>query len=148
MRKSAFVLLSFFVFAWLLELVAPMPAYSTACPVGYTGICATWYGKNFIGRTTASGVKYAEDLVAFAHKCRPFGQIIRVTNLLNGRSVEGPVLDDGPHPDMLGNEKPITLDLTKRAAEIVGMIEQGVVPIDIRTIYTPNNAKVRCPRTT
>lgn len=144
MRISAKVLFSFFVFAMLIELIGPVPAFSTACPEGYRGVCASYYAGSFIGRTMANGERYHHNTYAVAHRCRPFGQKLRITNLKNGRSVVVVVKDRGPFPEMLGNKKPIAFDLTLEPARDLGMTRDGVVPIDVVTLYTPRYAKYPC----
>lgn len=148
MRISAAVLFSFFLLAVLIELIGPVPAYATACPEGYRGICASYYAGSFIGRKMANGERYNHDTYAVAHRCRPFGQKVRITNLRNGRSVIVEVKDRGPYPEMLGNRKPIAFDLTLRAARDLGMTHDGVVPIDVVTIETPRGAKYPCKKNT
>ncbi|MEK7660389.1 MAG: septal ring lytic transglycosylase RlpA family protein [Patescibacteria group bacterium] len=144
MRKSAIVLFSFFFFAWLLDLRDSVPAYAHSCQVGYRGVCASYYDGNFIGRTMANGERYHTDTYAVAHRCRPFGQMVQITNLRNGKSVVVEVKDRGPYPEMLGNKKPIAYDLTLQPAKDLGMTKDGVVPIDVVTLYTPRNAKYPC----
>ena len=58
-----------------------------------------------------------------AHPNYPFGTLLRVTNLANGRSVEVRVLDRGPArgPQAEG----VILDVSQRAAERLGFIRQG-----------------------
>ena len=57
---------------------------------------ATFYGKEFHGRTTASGTRYDMQQLVAAHPSYPFGTLLRVTNLTNGRSVRVRVVDRGP----------------------------------------------------
>ena len=60
-----------------------------------TGI-ASWYGKKFHGRTTANGEKYNMYGRTGAHKTLPFGTVVRVTNLGNGRTADVRINDRGP----------------------------------------------------
>lgn len=60
-----------------------------------------------------------------AHKELPFGTIVRVTNLRNGRSVDVRINDRGPF--VRGR----IVDLSRGAARRVGMIDDGVVPVEV-----------------
>jgi rare lipoprotein A len=47
---------------------------------------ASYYGKEFHGKTTASGIRFDMNAMVAAHPNYPFGTLLRVTNLANGRS--------------------------------------------------------------
>jgi rare lipoprotein A len=56
-------------------------------------------GDGYHGRRTASGETfntYARDPFTVAHKTRPFGSVVTITNLGNGRSIRAVVNDRGP----------------------------------------------------
>jgi rare lipoprotein A len=57
---------------------------------------ASWYGKDFQGKLTASGEPYDMFDLTCAHMTLPLGTYIRVTNLRNGRAVVVRVNDRGP----------------------------------------------------
>ncbi len=57
---------------------------------------ASWYGRAHHGRTTASGEPFDMHALTAAHRTLPFGTMILVTNLENGRSVVLTVNDRGP----------------------------------------------------
>src|SRR5262245_45921374 len=57
---------------------------------------ASYYGQEFHGKTTASGVRFDTNAMVAAHPSYPFGTLVRVTNLANGRSVRVRVQDRGP----------------------------------------------------
>ena len=89
---------------------------------------ASWYGPGFHGRRTASGEIYNQNALTAAHKSLPFGTRVRVTNLNNGRSVIVKVNDDGPHiPGRV-------IDLSKGAAERIGMLSSGVAPVRLEVL--------------
>ena len=50
---------------------------------------ATYYGKEFDGKKTASGARFDANALVAAHPTYPFGTIVRVTNLGNGRLTSG-----------------------------------------------------------
>ena|SRR2546426_10137643 len=57
---------------------------------------ASWYGRDFHGRTTASGEPYNMYDFTAAHPTLPIGSWVRVTNLRNGRAVTVRINDRGP----------------------------------------------------
>jgi rare lipoprotein A len=60
-----------------------------------TGL-ASWYGVGFHGRETANGEVFNRDSVTVAHPTLPLPSYVRVTNVLNGRSIIARVNDRGP----------------------------------------------------
>ena len=86
---------------------------------------ASWYGGKFHGRTTASGEKYNQNDYTAAHKTLPFGTVVVVKNLKNGRDVIVQITDRGPF--VAGR----VIDVSRRAAEQLNMIESGVAPVDV-----------------
>lgn len=104
----------------------------TAAPRGaYTqkGL-GSYYANKFAGRSTASGTTYRPNEMTAAHNTLPFGTLIRVTNTRNGRSVEVTVTDRGPHT------KGYIVDVSRRAAVQLDIIEAGVVPVVV-TVLKP-----------
>jgi rare lipoprotein A (peptidoglycan hydrolase) len=89
---------------------------------------ASWYGPGFHGRKTANGEVYDQNLLTAAHRHLPFGTVAKVTNLENGREVLVRINDRGPFVN--GRE----IDLSYRAAQALGMVEDGVVPVRIDLI--------------
>jgi rare lipoprotein A len=67
-----------------------------------------------------------------AHRTLPFGSVLRVTNLNNGRDVEVRVIDRGP---FVGNR---VLDLARAAAVALDMLGTGTAPVRIELISGPN----------
>ncbi|NOY64133.1 MAG: septal ring lytic transglycosylase RlpA family protein [Nitrospirae bacterium] len=95
-------------------------------PEGKTTMVASWYGKKFHGRPTASGEIFNMYGHTAAHKSLPFGTLLRVTNPANGRSVVVKINDRGPF--VKGRD----LDLSYGAAKQLGLIQKGtsVVYVD------------------
>ena len=60
-----------------------------------TGL-ASWYGAGFNGRETANGEVFNRESVTVAHPTLPLPSYVRVTNVLNGRSIIARVNDRGP----------------------------------------------------
>jgi rare lipoprotein A len=81
---------------------------------------ASWYGKRFNGKKTASGEKYNMFQFTAAHPELPLGSVVRVTNLRNGRWVVVRINDRGPVPDSR------IIDLSYGAAQVLGLRDDGV----------------------
>jgi len=86
---------------------------------------ASWYGKGFHGRKTASGVPFNQNAMMAAHKTLPFGTILRVTNLSNNRSCYVEVTDRGPY--IKGRE----IDLSRAAANELGFKHAGTAHVSM-----------------
>ena len=88
----------------------------------------SYYADKFAGRPTASGVPYRPNAFTAAHNPLPFGTRIEVTNQRNGRKVQVTVNDRGPHV------KGRIVDVSKKAARQLDLIEAGVVPVQVRVL--------------
>ncbi len=101
-----------------------------------TGI-ASWYGKLFHGKKTASGETYDMYSMTAAHTVLPLPSYVKVTNVENGRSVIVRVNDRGPFK----HEREI--DLSYAAAHKLRLIEKGSGLVEVEAIdptqYTPPN---------
>lgn len=89
---------------------------------------ASWYGRKFHGRTTASGERYDMNALTAAHRSLPFGTRVEVLNLRNGRAVVVRINDRGPFVD--GR----IVDVSREAARALDMVEAGVVPVRLRVL--------------
>lgn len=89
---------------------------------------ASYYGPQFAGRTMANGRRFDPGSTSVAHRTLPFGTTVLVRNLENGRAVTATVEDRGPF--VRGR----IIDLSPRLAERLGMIVQGVVPVEVTPI--------------
>lgn len=87
---------------------------------------ASFYADKFIGRKTASGTVFRQNRMTAAHKALPFGTKIKVINLSNGRKVKVRINDRGPFVE--GR----IIDLTKKAAKRLNMVNAGVVNVEIK----------------
>ena len=83
--------------------------------VGHVTVTASYYGKEFAGRSTASGEKFNPSGMTAAHRAFPFGTRVRVTHSRNGRSVIVRINDRGPFI------KGRSIDLSAGAAAAIGM---------------------------
>jgi rare lipoprotein A len=89
---------------------------------------ASWYGRPYHGRQTASGQIYNMHNFTAAHRNLPFGSRIRVTNLRNGRSVLLTVNDRGPF--IRGR----IVDVSYRAARALNFVRAGLVPVRLERL--------------
>lgn len=89
---------------------------------------ASWYGKAFHGRTTASGERYDMHAPTAAHKSLPFGTRVRVTNLDNGKHTVVRINDRGPFV------KGRIIDLSYGAAKKIEMLQAGVVRVKLEIL--------------
>ncbi|MGB9594687.1 MAG: septal ring lytic transglycosylase RlpA family protein [Candidatus Poribacteria bacterium] len=89
---------------------------------------ASWYNNSFHGSKTASGEKYDKDDFTAAHRALPYGTIVKVTNIKNGRSVYVRINDRGPHK---ASRK---IDMSYAAAKKIGMINDGIARVRLEVI--------------
>jgi len=121
LKKHIFLL--FLVFIFVSRAVAQDGTTKTE-----TGL-ASYYADKFNGRRTASGEVFYQDSLTAAHKTLPFGSIIRVTNLVNGKSVVVRVNDRG----MKGTKR--IVDLSKAAAREIGIVAAGIAKVRVEIIH-------------
>lgn len=87
---------------------------------------ASYYGRQFHGKKTASGEIFNMYAMTAAHRTLPFGTIVEVENLKNGRKILVKINDRGPFvPGRI-------LDLSKGAAEKLGMLVDGSALVALR----------------
>ncbi|MCB9091212.1 MAG: septal ring lytic transglycosylase RlpA family protein [Halobacteriovoraceae bacterium] len=80
---------------------------------------ASWYGPGFQGKKTASGQIFNMNAMTAAHKDLPFGTQVKVTSKKTGKSVIVKINDRGPF--ISGR----IIDLSKKAAQILGILHKG-----------------------
>lgn len=156
-RPSATALLTMPTYDWLGDLAAPTPTTTTLLrespsrnhtpPVSHSyeanghryGVfasargyvrqgLATWYGKDFHGKATASGETYDMHALSAAHRSLPLDSCLLVVNKENNRRVVVKVNDRGPF------SQPFFLDLSYEAARRLQMVEQGTALVEARAI--------------
>lgn len=89
---------------------------------------ASWYGKYFQGRETASGEPYNMFQFTAAHRQLPLGSWVKVTNLKNNRWVIVRINDRGPVPPNR------IIDLSYGAAQILGLRPMGVAKVRLELL--------------
>ena len=93
-----------------------------------TNAVASWYGWDFHGRQTANGEIYNMYESTAAHKTLPFGTVVRVTNLSNGRQTVVRINDRGPF--VRGRD----IDLSYGTARELGMLDSGVEKVRLEIL--------------
>jgi rare lipoprotein A (peptidoglycan hydrolase) len=86
---------------------------------------ASWYGKAFQGRRTASGERFDMNELTAAHKTLPLGSVVQVRNPLNGKTVDVTINDRGPYV------KGRIIDLSYRAALALGIVKAGKESVEV-----------------
>ena len=115
-------------------------ASNTVRRFSQTGV-ASWYGRQFHGRKTASGETFDMNGLTAAHRSLPLNCYIRVTNKNNGKSVIVKVNDRGPFH---GNR---VIDLSYGAAKQLGIVQKGSDQVKIELISS-NSSKPKARKTT
>lgn len=95
---------------------------------------ASWYGPKFHGKQTANTEIFNELAYTAAHKTLPFGTMLRVKNPRNGKHIIVRINDRGPYID--GRD----IDLSKGAAIALGMVEKGVVRVEVEKLVPQYSA--------
>src|SRR5215475_5375983 len=88
---------------------------------------ASYYGKGFHGRKAADGDRFSQNEMTAAHRHLPLGTKVMVENRATGEQVEVKITDRGPYADT----KRRIIDLSKAAADSIGLVEAGVAPVRI-----------------
>jgi rare lipoprotein A len=89
---------------------------------------ASYYGKQYHGRKTASGERFNMRELTAAHRTLPFGTNVKVTNLANDRSVVVRVNDRGPF------KRDRILDVSLEAARRLQMVGAGIARVRIEPL--------------
>ena len=89
---------------------------------------ASWYGHPYHGRAAANGEIYDMEKLTAAHRTLPFGTMVRVTNLSNGKTVDVRIIDRGPF--VAGR----IIDLSHAAAERLGIYGKGTARVRVKYI--------------
>ncbi len=89
---------------------------------------ASWYGGKFHGRLTASGTVYDMHTSTAAHKTLPFGTVVEVIAADDSAKTVVCITDRGPY--IRGR----VIDLSRAAAEELGVGSRGVVPVKLRVV--------------
>jgi len=89
---------------------------------------ASYYADRMHGRATASGETYNKKLYTAAHATLPFGTTLLVRNIKNDRTVVVRV------NDRKANSRQNIIDLSRAAAEAIGMVRDGTAPVQLEEV--------------
>jgi rare lipoprotein A len=111
--------------------LAQARAPATSAPAATTPHASTgkgaYYGKKFHGRKTASGEPFDMNKLTAASNDHPFGTMLKVTNVANGKSVEVRVNDRHSGGDRI-------IDLSYAAAQQIGMVKAGLAEVKVEVM--------------
>ena len=99
--------------------------------VGYAG----WYGEELQGNRTANGETFVPSAITAAHQTLPLPSYVEVTALDTGRTILVRVNDRGP----FANDR--IIDLSRGAAEQLGVIGDGAVAVRVRRVSPPDQER-------
>ncbi len=97
---------------------------------------ASWYGPNFHGRETSNKEIFDMYKLSAAHKTLPLPSWVEVTHLESGKSIILRVNDRGPFKE--GR----IIDLSYKAAKVLGVAKAGVAEVEVRTLQGPSDTAV------
>ncbi len=100
---------------------------------------ASYYSKKWTGRRTASGEPLHHDSMTCAHKTMPFGTLLKVKNVSNGKEVIVRVNDRGPY------RKGRIVDLSWGAAKEIGMLAAGITAVELEVYEPPKRIEIWKP---
>lgn len=110
----------------LAEEAAPAPSAPQETIVGRGS--ASYYAAKFDGRRTANGERFDNGAMTAAHRTLPFGTLVRVTNVANGRSVIVRINDRGPFT------RGRMIDVSRAAADELGLVARGHGMVELALI--------------
>ena len=123
-------------FQKIIFILATILSLSTTTALAQSKGKASYYGNKFHGRRTSDGSRYHKDSLTCAHRTLPFGTLLKVRNQKNGREVVVKVTDRGPFgPGRI-------VDLSMAAAREIGMVQQGVVPVEVTRVGHVNDSNL------
>lgn len=91
---------------------------------------ASWYGKGFEGKVSASGYVYTSNQLVCASNDYPFGTVLKVTNKRNSKSVIVVVVDRGSFKKKYGRK----IDLSKQAFAKIAKLGEGLIKVKIEVL--------------
>lgn len=121
-----------FIALFLFTLTAPALVFAN--PPVEKGM-ASYYDDSFHGRKTASGQTYDKAKYTAAHKTLPFGTKVRVKNPANGKTVDVTINDRGPYI------KGRVIEISKRAAQQIGLLQVKTAPVELTLLTGPEANK-------
>lgn len=122
--------------AWAKPLLQSGTSEDESAHDGQTGT-ASYYSEMAHGERTASGEIFDKNAMVAAHPSLPFGTVVKVTDLNNGRSVEVRIIDRGPSRAL--QEKGVVIILSTAAAKALDFINQGTTQVQLDIVKSPDS---------
>jgi rare lipoprotein A len=126
--KQKFIILFVLFLLFVMVLFVPYHLQAQETEVFRQEGIASWYGKEFDGRPTASGEIFDSSQLTAAHPNLPFGTLLVVTNRHNNKKVTVKVTDRGPFVASR------IIDISRAAAEQIDMIVTGTAPVSVESV--------------
>lgn len=117
---------------WILFLLLATGPIHQATAQKLEGM-ASFYGDKFDGRQTSTGEIFRKNGYSAASLDMPWGTIVEVTNVSNGKTTQVRINDCGPHT------KGRIIDLSRAAAEDIGIIKSGEAKVRLRVLKASNS---------
>jgi rare lipoprotein A len=110
----------------------PVPTGSSSAILEVREGLASFYGPGFHGKQTASGITFDMKSMVAAHPSYPFGTVVRVTNVRNGRAVELRIVDRGPARGP--RSEGVIIDVSQGAATSLNFVRAGRTPVRVEVL--------------
>lgn len=91
---------------------------------------ASWYGREFDGKKTASGQIFDSRRLTAAHRTLPLGSVVKVRNMDNGKEVTVTINDRGPY--VQGR----ILDISEQGAELLEFKQRGLANVGLKILQS------------
>jgi len=115
-------------------LIITLLISQTAC-----GKVASWYGRGFEGKNTASGYLFDSRQYTCASNAHDFGTVLKVTNKENNKSVVVVVTDRGSFKKKYGRD----IDLSHAAFTKIANPNEGLIKVKISVLNQKNTFKYK-----
>jgi peptidoglycan lytic transglycosylase len=130
--RAALVFLSLLILpACAARSKAPVPVATRGALEVRDGL-ASYYGPGFEGKVTASGTRFDKNAMIAAHPSYPFGTLLRVTNVANGRAVQVRVVDRGPAQRL--RSEGVIIDVSYGAAQTLNFVRAGRTRVRVEVL--------------
>jgi rare lipoprotein A len=126
--KQKYIILFVLILLFVMVLFVPYRLQAQETEIFRQDGIASWYGKEFDGRPTASGEIFDSSQLTAAHPSLPFGTVLVVTNRHNNKKVTVKVNDRGPFVAAR------IIDISRAAAEKIDMIVTGTAPVSVESV--------------
>ena len=117
--------------ALITPLVAMVSVATAQAPDIQEGL-ASFYGKGFEGKETATGTTFRKNKLTAAHPTLPGGTVVKVTNLENSKSIQVKITDRGPAKKV--RREGVIIDLSRGAAKQLAFTDDGRARVRVEVV--------------